>query len=438
MRIIILGSGSIAFSIAKYLSFENDVCVVDENKEMLRKMGDILDVRPVFGPPSHPDSLKKAFAQDADLIIAITDKDEVNITACYIAHTVFGISQKIARFTSSSYFDNSYFPFIDFVINPEQEVSKALKRSIETQGAFDTISFSGLDLKAIGLICQECPILNTPLKLLGAFLNKANLVILWIFRAGQGFIPDGNDELKINDEIYFLTKKEDLFFVMSLFNIDINENRRAIIVGGGNIGFSFAQSIQKLMYHCILIERCVDRSESVAQSLKKIEVLQGDALEILNEMDLGDIETVISVTDDDRVNILTSLLAKQRGARHSLSLLTEPRYSDFAHSLGINGIINPHSIIVSALLKQVRKKSITSLYVLKDAEIIEIKAQEHSHIIGFLAAEIAVEKEIFIAAIFRKGKIFMIPKEVMIQSDDTLIFVCKKELTGKIESLLNK
>ena len=437
MKVIILGSNAIACGIALYLSSNHDVTIIDDNADALKKIGETLDIRPLVGHPAHLDILKQAHADEADLLIAVTEHDEINITACYIGCHILRIPIRIARLRTTSYLACP-FPFIDIAINPEQEVSQALKRSTETPGAFDTLSLTHSSIKVLGIRCpQESQLLHTPLKLLGTTLHKANLVVLWIRRQGVGFIPNTEHALKPDDEVYILVMTEDIPFVMSLFNVHCDDNRCTVIVGGGNIGFSFARDTEKWMNHSFLLEKDIERAENVAQLLKNVNVLQGDALDLLNEMDLSDIETVVCVTNDDKVNILSALLSKRQGAKYALALLNQSRYSDFVTSLGIDGIINPQSVTVSTILKHVRKSSVSSLHVLGEIEIIEAEVHESSHVIGLFSEEMNIENGILIAGLIREDRFFALPKNTLIQSGDVLVIAAKKELVSKIEKLFS-
>lgn len=443
MKVIILGADSVGFGIAKYISSENnEVTIIDNNQTALKEIGSILDVRPIVGHAASPDILKKAGAENADLIVSVTGSDEVNIVACQIAKDVFNIKTKIARLYNKSYIEipSAINRFIDVIIFPETEIAKSLRRNTRIAGAFDAISISSSkSLKIIGIKCPlKSILLNTPLRLLNSAMPKSDIVVISIKRNGITFFPCKDDILMPGDDIYFIAKTTDIQTIMETFDAAINNNRKILIIGGGRVGISFAKEVESWNDgDYVLIENNLAKAEDAACILQGGEILQGDALEVLSEMDLNNFDTVVSVTNDDKINMLSALLAKRQGANRAVALLNQAKYADFITSLGIDGIIDPQSITVATILQNIRKISICSLNILGDGqtEIIEIIVKPMSSIIGIMANEINVENKVMVAILIRNNEIIYLPKNIIISSEDILIIVIKKELISKIESI---
>jgi len=450
MKVIILGGGQVGFNIAQYLAAEeNDVTIVDESAELLRKIGDSLDVQPVMGFASHPDVLQQAGAAEADLIVAVTGSDEVNIVACEVAHSLFRVETKIARIRNQNYLDpywsnlfSSRNLAIDHVISPEVEVARAISRSIKISGASDVIPLCANQLKVIGVRClSHAPILNTPLLLLPGLFPKIELVVVCIVRGGDAFIPDGDHQMLSGDEIYFMVSHSQAKDAMDAFGFEDSIARRVIVMGGGNIGMNLVADIEENQPNVIsrIIEKNQSRAEYVARHLKQTEVLCGDVLdaEVLSEANVQSAETIVAVTDDDKVNILASLLAKRNGARQALVLLNNMAYSPLLTSLGIDTVISPQSISVSTILQHVRQGRIRSAHSLRNGsiEIIEAEARETSHIIGLTVDDINIKGAIMVAALVRDNEITIAPSKASIRVNDRLILAVSKETVKKVERL---
>lgn len=452
MKVIILGGGQVGYSIARYLAFEeNDITIVDQSAELLKRISDKIDIQPVVGFASHPNILKQAGADSADLIIAVTASDEVNMVACEVAQSIFQVETKIARVRHQSYlqpaWSNMFHPSrlaIDVIISPEIEVAKSLNRSAQVVGAFEVIPLAGNLVKVVGVRCQEhCPLINTPLRLLPGLVASADMHIVCVYRGEQAFIPEENDMLKLGDEVHFIATSQAVSQAMISFGYQESEGRQMLIVGAGSIGKTLAVEIEKDQPDVIvkMIEKNTERSEMAARSLKNTEVLHGDALDydILNEASIQNCETVIAVTDDDKVNILSSLLAKRCGAKRALALLNNIHHSSLVTSLGVDAVINPRSITVSTILQYVRQGSIRSVHTLGDgyAEIIEAEARETSHIIGLTVDDITIKGAIMIAAIVRNQEVLLAPTKAIISVGDSLIIIARKETVKKVERLFS-
>ncbi|WP_032113073.1 Trk system potassium transporter TrkA [Candidatus Paracaedibacter symbiosus] len=450
MKVVIAGAGRVGFNLAKYLAVgANDVTIIDKSEDLLRRISDAIDVQPIVGYASHPEVLERAGAPEADLFVAVTASDEVNIVACEVANSLFNVQKKIARIRNQSYLDpdwvNLFRPAhlaIDYIISPEVEVAKAISRSIRVQGAFDVIPLLGEDLKMVGVRCgQLSQILNTPLRLIPNLFAKLDFIIACIYRGGDLFIPSGDEHLLLNDEVYFIAHRDQIHQIMEAFNFQHHYGRRVLIMGGGSIGLTLAAEIEKTLknFQTKVIEKNPQRAEYVARQLKTTEVLCGDVLdvELLKEANIQEAETIISVTQDDKVNILASLLAKKEGAIRAMTLLNNMDYSSLVTSMGVDAIISPHSITVSSILQYVRQGELRSVHSLRngDVEVIEAEAQESSNVIGLSVEDINIKGHILVAGLRRGNQTFILPPKTTVRVGDRLILVVTKETITKIERL---
>lgn len=451
MKVIILGAGQVGTSIAHYLAAEeNDITIVDQSPEILRKMSDTIDVQPIHGFASHPDVLEKAGAADADLLVAVTSSDEVNLVACEVANSLFPIKTKIARIRQENYLnplwrETLFMPHnlaIDIVISPEIEVARAIARCVKVPGAFEVLSLMENQVKIVGVRCTKpAGALNTPLRLLPTILPKLNIVVFYISRDNHDFIPTGEDEIKQGDEVYFAIPPSQLGAAMDAFGIQDHEGRRLLILGGGNIGLKLASEVETLLpgVACKLIERNPKRAEFLARKLNKTEILCGDALdmEILTEANVQDSETVVAVTQDDKVNVLSSLLVKREGVHRVMTLLNNMLYAPLVTSLGVDAVINPQTVTASTILRHVRQGHIRSVYSIRNGavEVIEGRAREASHIIGLSVDDLHIPHALHVIALIRNNQVFIDPIKHLLRSDDRLILAVTKSAIKKIENL---
>jgi trk system potassium uptake protein TrkA len=450
MKVIILGAGQVGYNIARYLASEDcHVTIVDRSAELLRKIGDSLDVQPVVGYASHPDVLHQAGAEEADVLIAVTGSDEVNMVACEVASSLFKIETKIARIRNQNYLDPYWSELfspnhlsIDHIISPEVEVAKAISRSIRVSGAFDVIPLISGDVKVIGVHCgQACPILNTPLRLLPNLFPKLNMIISCISRGDHIFVPTSEDQILLSDDVYFVTSQSQVQQAMEVFGFLENSAHKVIIMGGGNIGLTLALEIENSQSDVVtkIIEKNEKRAEQIARLLKHTEVLCGDALdfEVLTEANVENAGTSVAVTEDDKVNILASLLAKRYKSKRSLALLNNMAYSTLVTSLGVDAVISPQSITVSKILQHIRQGRIRSIHSLRngEVEIIEAEARETSHIIGLSIEDLTIRGSVIVTALARGEDVFIAPQRHIIHVGDRLILTVAKESVKKVERL---
>lgn len=452
MKVIILGVGQVGFSIARYLvQAQNHITVVDKSPEVLDLIADKLDVQPVLGFASHPDVLERAGAKEADLLIAVTSSDEVNIVSCEVAHSLFNIPMKIARIRHQNYlnpdFSDTFYKnrlSIDFAISPELEVAQAINRNLRVSGAFDVISLIDDRIKLLGVRClANSAIVNTPIRSIANLFPSLDMVIILIKRKDQIIFPQGREHILADDEVHVLATKDQLNQVMEIFGYSPTESREMLIIGGGNIGLNLAMAIERdyKNVHARIIERDSRRCENIARYLKRTEILHGDALDydLLHEANIASCETVICVSNDDKVNILSSLICKRHGAGRSLALLNNMQYANMVTSLGADAVISPQSLTVTTILKHVREGNLNSIFPIADgnAVVIEAQAKETSHVVGLDIEDVTINSEIMVVALMRDATLYLLPKNMHISAKDRLIIVTEKNSVYKIEKLFS-
>ena len=450
MQVIICGAGQVGYNIARYLSTEDaDVTVIDQSPELIAKITDSLDVKGLVGFASHPDVLERAGAANADMVIAVTYADEVNMVACQVCHSIFDVPTKIARVRNQSYlnamwsdlFSRDHMP-IDVIISPEVEVAQAIERRLEIPGAFDVHPLANGKVSMIGVHCTaDTPILNTQLRQLTALFPEMNIVVVGIWRGGQGIVPKPEEELHEGDDVYFVAETSHIARAMAAFGHEEAEARRVIIIGGGNIGFNLASAVEKTHPHVAvkLIEVNKERAELVAQSLERTIVIHGDALdaEILEEAGAATAEAVIAISNDDEVNILASLLAKRYGCRRAVTLINKPSYGPLVGNLGIDTIVSPRAITVSTILQHVRRGRIRSVHSISEGfgEIIEAEALETSSLVGVPLREANLPEGVLVGAIVRDEEVIIPRGDTVVQANDLIVIFAATHAVKKIEKI---
>jgi len=453
MKTIICGAGDVGYSIADKLSNENfEVTVIDESYEKLSKVSENLDVKTVQGTPSLPSVLLDAGAKDCEILIAVTRSDETNMVTCQIGHSLFNISKKIARIRQQDYlkdewqdlYNNSNFP-IDAIISPEQEVAKSLYRRLISPGTIDMLELSEKKLKLVGLKCEDNFIHSglTVRELSEKFPNYlAN--IMFIFRNEKKFTVNSSTKIEKNDSIFLVVENENLSDVLKEFGHEEIQAKKAVIIGGGNIGFSLAQLIEKsdTYINTSLIENDKERAEYLASQLQNITVTNGDGLDsqILEEVNIHDTGYFIAVTEDDEVNILSSLLAKRAGALISLTLINNSNYSSLLTNIGVDMTIDPKIITISKILEKVRGGTIRNDYSIGDGfgEVIEADIQSDSSLCNKNLKELNLPKGIRIGSILRDKKVIIPNSETIFKENDDVVFFAETDCIKKLEKLLSK
>ncbi|MGU3398560.1 Trk system potassium transporter TrkA [Brucellaceae bacterium D45D] len=450
MRVIVCGAGQVGYGIAERLSLEeNDVSVIDTSARHIEIVRDTLDVRGFVGHGSHPDILAAAGADEADMIIAVTLSDEVNMVACQVAHSVFNVPTKIARIRAQSYLQDEYQDLflrenlpIDVIISPELEVGEVVLRRIALQGANDVLRFA--DDKIIGLAIEcleECPVINTPLKQLTDLFPDLAATVVGVVRNDSLFIPRSSDELNVGDLAYVVTTREQVRRTLALFGHEKPEANRIVIVGGGNIGLYVAKAIEdrKWQTRVKMIESDQERAFFVADHLKRTMVLHGSALDqtLLQEAEVQDADLMVALTNQDQVNILSSIMAKRLGCKTNMALINTVAYQDFTSMVGIDAYINPKAVTISKILQHVRRGRIRAVYsVYRDrAEIIEAEALETSSLVGAPLRDLDLPVGLRIGAIYRDGVVIHPNGDVRIKPKDRIVIFATSDAVKHVEQM---
>jgi trk system potassium uptake protein TrkA len=450
MKVIICGAGQVGFNIARQLAQEDhDVTVIEQSEELVRRVGESLDVKAMMGFASRPDVLQAAGAADANMLIAVTYADEVNMVACQVAHSLFNVPTKIARIREQAYLDPAWADLfsrdhmpIDVVISPEIEVARAISRRLRVPGSTDTIPLVGGKVQAIGVRClADCPVIDTPLRQLTALFPDLHIVVVCIIRDGATIVPSADDRMLAGDEVYFIAEAEHVARAMTVFGHDEPHARRIAIAGGGHIGLFFAQIVER-EHHAVsakIIERDRDRAGTIAEILEKTVVLGGDALdpEILEEANVPATEAFIAVTNDDETNMLSSLQAKRLGSKRVITLVNNPNYNQLATSLGIDVAVNPRAITVSTILQHVRRGRIRAVHALREGsgEIIEAEALETSDVVGRPLREAELPDGVIIGAIVRDGKVITPRADTVMRAKDRVVLFADVTAIKEVEKL---
>jgi trk system potassium uptake protein len=450
LRVIICGAGQVGYGIAELLSAEqNDVSVIDTSSELIRGIRDSLDVRGFVGHGSHPDVLEAAGAQQADMLIAVTLYDEVNMVACQVAHSLFNVPTKIARIRAQSYLQPHYMDLfsrdhlpIDVIISPELEVGEMVLRRIAMPGATDIVGFADNRIAMVAIECmEECPVINTPLSQLTELFPDLPSTVVGVSRAGRLFVPHSGDQLLAGDLAYVVTSKEQVRRTLGLFGHEEQEATRIVVAGGGNIGLYVARAIEKRQGRTKvkIIENGRDRAVAIADELRRTVVLHGSALDqkLLLEADIQEADLMVALTNDDQVNILSSVMAKRMGCRANLALINNPTYHEFTGMLGIDAFVNPRSVTISRILQHVRRGRIRAVHSVQRgaAEIIEAEALETSPLVGPVLRDLDLPEGLRLGAIYRDGQVLKPDGSMKIKPKDRVVMFAMAKSVKQVEQM---
>jgi trk system potassium uptake protein TrkA len=447
LKVIIVGAGEVGFHIASHLALENkDVVVIDKNPDAIRRISDNLDVQVVTGSGSSPVVLEEAGIQNAEIILAVTNSDETNLVACLVADMLSSPTKKLARLRDGD-FDAYHGNFrehahhIDTIINPDTEVVKTIYRMMSVPGAVDVGEFADGRIKLVGVNLEEdSRLAGVRLSNLPDVIEKARPLIAAVVRENELIIPRGNDRLKAGDLVYFISEADKLLDTLSVFNKFDQPVNRALIVGGGRIGFRLASLLEANSIYCKVIERNPDRCTYLAERLNKSIVLCGDGSDqgLLAEENIQDMDVVITLTKDEETNILASLLAKRMGARNSITRISKFSYFPLMDAIGIEQVVSPRLSAINTILQHIRRGKVLSAISLKgeQAEVIEAVALETSDIVEKPLRNISFPKGAMVAGIISKETIIIPTGDSVIRPDDRVIILARKEAIPKIEKIL--
>jgi trk system potassium uptake protein TrkA len=450
MRVVICGAGQVGFGIAERLAFEgHDVSVIDLSARLIANVRDQLDVRGVVGHGSHPDVLAAAGAEDADLLIAVTQADEVNMVAAQVCHTLFQVPTKIARVRAQSYLSPVYRSMfardqlpIDVVISPEIEVGEMVMRRLALPGAVETVRFGDDKIIVVGIMCgEDCPVVDTPLRQLTELFPNLGAVVVGVFRGGDLIVPRSSDMLRVGDLVYVVTPREQVRRTLVIFGHEEPKASRVIIAGGGNIGFYVAQQLEarEPATRVKIVEATRERALRIADELTRAVVLNGSALDqdVLREAGVEDADTLVALTNDDQANIIACVMAKTLGCTRNLSLINNVSYPALANALGIDAYVNPRAVTISRVLRHVRRGRIESVHSLQNgsAEVIEAEALETSPLVGQPLRDLRLPPGVRVGAVMRRGKPIEINGSTQIAARDRVVMFALADKVHQVEQM---
>jgi trk system potassium uptake protein len=449
MKIIILGAGQVGTSVAENLAMEdNDITIIDKNADLLKGLEDRLDLRTIHGHAAYPDVLLQAGAEDADMILAVTNSDETNMVACQVAFSLFRTPTKIARVRSQGFlkypelFDNNVLP-VDLLISPEQLVTDYIFRLIKYPGALQVLDFAEGRIRLVAVRAYHGgPLVGHKLKTLYDHMPEVDARVAAIYRKGKAILPQGDTVVEMDDEVFFIAAVENIRAVMGELRRLERPFKRVIIAGGGNIGRRLAQELQQ-DYQVKVIDRGKNRAKLLAEQLDRCIVLQGDGADedLLLDENIENTDMFCAVTNDDEANILSAMLAKRLGARKVMALINRASYVDLVQSGPIDIAISPQQATIGSLLAHVRRGDVEVVHSLRRGAAEAIEAVAHgdstsSKVVGRTIEEIKLPKGTSIGAILRGEEVLIAHHDTVIQSEDhVILFLIDKRRISEVEKL---
>ncbi len=457
MNIIICGAGRVGFTIAKILSEQgHSITVIDQSSEDIQKIDETLDVKSIVGKATYPSILEKANASEADMIIAVTRNDEINMLICQIAFSIFNVQKKIARIRSQDYLNPKFTKVynkenlpIDVIISPEIEIAKSLQRKLEAPGALDNVPFADNKIRLLEiLISEKCPLINIKLNALTKKFPKLDANVMGVVREDKFIMLKKTDEMIQGDKAYVVINASQMKETLLAFGHNEKISNKILIIGGGNIGFNLAKNLEDSFdsARVKIIEKNKERAEFIASELNNTIVIHGDALdeEVLMEANLDEVQTVLALTNDDEDNLMVSVLVEKFtkdksdvNEKRTMALINKPNYALLQSSLKIDDFIDPRMNTVSSILKHVHKGTVENAYSILNGEyeVIEAEIIESSELINKELKNSNLPDEIRIAAVLR-GKEVIIPRsDFMFKKEDKVVLLAKKDFLHVVENM---
>ena len=451
MNIIICGAGRVGFTIAKLLSEQNhSITVIDQSSEDIQKINDSLDVKGIVGKATYPSILEKADAVDADMIIAVTKNDEINMLICQIAYTVFNVRKKIARIRSQDYLNPKFSKVynkenlpIDVIISPEIEIAKSIQRKLEAPGALDNVTFAQNKIRLLEILVNDnCKLINIPLNQITKKFPNLEANILGVIRNEKFSILKKNDVMKKDDKAYVVINSDQMPQTLIAFGHEEKIATKILIIGGGNIGFNLAKNIEQSFESARvkIIEKDKTRAEFIANELNNSIIINGNGLDedVLAEANIDEVETVLALTNDDEDNLMVSVLVEKFSKdKRTMALINKPNYSLLQSSLKIDDLIDPRMNTVSSILKHVHKGTIQTAYTLLNGEyeIIEAEIIETSELINKELKSANLPDSIRIGAVLREKEIIIPRSNFIFKEKDTVVFLAQRDQLSTVESM---
>jgi trk system potassium uptake protein TrkA len=445
VKIIIVGAGEVGFHIAQRLSEEGqDVVLIDKDPRQIKRITENLDVQAFLGSGTSPNLLKNSGIETADMLVAATDSDEVNLIACLLARNLNQYMLKVARVRNQEFLQekelfSQHSLDIDHIINPQSLMVKTILSLMEVPGASEVIDFVDGRVKLIGFTIKK----DSPFKdrqLLSFKDLEEKLLVGAIVRRNQVMIPRGNDTIQEHDLIYVMVRNDELNDVLGLFDIKEETLRRVIIIGAGQTGTALATALDQSKVNVKIIDKNSERCADLAEKLERVIVINGDGADkkLLQEENIGDVDFMVAITGDEANNILISLLAKGLGAKKTITRVSKLSYIPLVSAIGIDTVVSPRLSAVRAILQYIRRGKVISVAPLKgeQAEAIEAEALETSDIVNIPLSKVKFPKGAIVGAIVRGEQIIIPRGDSVIMPKDRLIIFALEQIVPKLEKLL--
>ena len=457
MNIIICGAGRVGFTIAKILSEQgHSITIIDQSSDDIQKIDDTLDVKSIVGKGTYPSILEKANAADADMIIAVTRNDEINMLICQIAFSIFNVPKKIARIRSQDYLNPKFTKVynkenlpIDVIISPEIEIAKSLQRKLEAPGALDNVPFANNKIRLLEILIEaNCPIKDIKLNELTKKFPKLNSNIMGVIRDEKFVLLKKTDVMLKDDKAYVVINASQMNETLTAFGHTEKISNKILIIGGGNIGFNLAKNLEESFdsARVKIIEKDKERAELIASQLNNTIVINGDALdeEVLLEANLEEVQTVLALTNDDEDNLMVSVLVEkfakdndELSDKRTMALINKPNYSLLQTSLKIDDFIDPRMNTVSSILKHIHKGTIENAYSVLNGEyeIIEAEIIETSELVNKELKNSNLPDEIRIGAVLRGDEVIIPRSNFVFKKQDIVVLLAKKDFLHVVENM---
>ena len=457
MNIIICGAGRVGFTIAKILSEQgHSITIIDQSSDDIQKIDDSLDVKSIVGKGTYPSILEKANAADADMIIAVTRNDEINMLICQIAFSIFNVPKKIARIRSQDYLNPKFTKVynkenlpIDVIISPEIEIAKSLQRKLEAPGALDNVPFANNKIRLLEILIEaNCPIKDIKLNELTKKFPKLNSNIMGVIRDDKFVLLKKTDVMLKDDKAYVVINASQMNETLTAFGHTEKISNKILIIGGGNIGFNLAKNLEESFdsARVKIIEKDKERAELIASQLNNTIVINGDALdeEVLLEANLEEVQTVLALTNDDEDNLMVSVLVEkfakdndELSDKRTMALINKPNYSLLQTSLKIDDFIDPRMNTVSSILKHIHKGTIENAYSILNGEyeIIEAEIIETSELVNKELKNTNLPDEIRIGAVLRGDEVIIPRSNFVFKKQDIVVLLAKKDFLHIVENM---
>ena len=457
MNIIICGAGRVGFTIAKILGEQgHSITVIDQSSEDIQKIDDTLDVKAIVGKATYPSILEKANASEADMIIAVTRNDEINMLICQIAFSIFKVQKKIARIRSQDYLNPKFkrvynkenLP-IDVIISPEIEIAKSIQRKLEAPGALDNVPFANNKIRLLEvLINEQCPLIDIKLKDLTKKFPKLDANIMGVIRNEKFVVLKKDNVMLKDDKAYIAINASQMQDTLSAFGHNEKISNKILIIGGGNIGFNLAKNLEETFESARvkIIEKDKERAEFIAGELNNTIIINGNGLdeEVLYEANLDEVQTVLALTNDDEDNLMVSVLVEKFNKdkdnledKRTMALINKPNYSILQSSLKIDDLIDPRMNTVSSILKHIHKGTIENAYSILNGEyeIIEAEIIDTSELINKELKNSDLPEEIRIGAVLRGDEVIIPRSNFIFRKEDIVVFLAKKDFLDVVENM---